>query len=216
AGASTTAVWSGGEALVTVGGPLASTLNNWFYLDQIVGTNKRYTVSFDAAHVSGGSLEAGVGFGVGMTVTAAENGGVKKRYTYTASGGAGGTSRPCTFGGTAGAVWRIDNISVHELNGNHARQPTAAQRPMLRDTPRRIDYDGVDDSLAITFASSLGSSCTVARSIPGVGAQILAAQTIGTSFTDNVDSCGLIIVNRALTAAEAANLTRYLNQRAGV
>lgn len=87
---------------------------------------------------------------------------------------------------------------------------------MLRDTPRRIDYDAVDDSLGITFPASLSAACTVARSIPGVGAQILTGQTIGTSFTDNVDNCGLVIVNRALTAAELANLTRYLNQRAGV
>lgn len=110
----------------------------------------------------------------------------------------------------------LNSLSVRELPGNHATQPTAASRPILRDAPRRIDYDAVDDVLNVTFPSSLGSACTVARSIPGVGAQILTAQTIGTSFADNVDNCGLIIVNRALTAAETANLTRYLNQRAGV
>uniref|UniRef100_UPI00258CD073 hypothetical protein n=1 Tax=Pseudomonas sp. TaxID=306 RepID=UPI00258CD073 len=66
------------------------------------------------------------------------------------------------------------------------------------------------------FPASLGAACTVARSIPGVGAQILTSQTIGTSFVDNVDNCALIIINRALTAAETTNLTNWLNWRAGV
>lgn len=111
---------------------------------------------------------------------------------------------------------QVSSMVVRAVPGNHASQTADAARPMLRDTPRRIDYDTVDDALNISFPSSLGSNCTIARSIPGVGAQILTAQTIGTSFTDNVDNCGLVIVNRALTAAETANLTRYLNQRAGL
>ena len=113
-------------------------------------------------------------------------------------------------------IGSVDRVSVKSVLGNHAVQPTAASRPMLRDTPRRIDYDAVDDSLGITFPASLGAACTVARSIPGVGAQILTSQTIGTSFVDNVDNCALIIINRALTAAETTNLTNWLNWRAGV
>lgn len=120
------------------------------------------------------------------------------------------------LGDTATEYQRVTSASGGWTTGNHASQSTAASRPMLRDTPRRVDYDAVDDVLNVTFPSALGSACTVARSIPGVGAQILTAQTIGTSFTDNVDNCGLIIVNRALTPTETANLTRYLNQRAGV
>lgn len=122
----------------------------------------------------------------------------------------------CLFVRFAGAESiNVDNISIRELPGAHGVQVTASAKPFLRDTPRRIDYDA-DDSLGITFPVSLGAACTVARSIPGVGAQILTAQIIGTTFSDNVDNCGLIIVNRALTPTETANLTRYLNQRAGV
>lgn len=121
-----------------------------------------------------------------------------------------------TFRVTVGRSATIRLLSVRELPGNHASQATAAARPILRDGPRRIDYDGVDDALNIAFSASLGSACTVARSIPGVGAQILTGQTIGTSFTDNVDNCALVIINRALTAAETTALTTWLNRRAGV
>lgn len=100
--------------------------------------------------------------------------------------------------------------------GNHAFQATAASRPMLQQTPIRIDYDAVDDVTNTTFPASLGSACTVARSIPGVGAQILTGQTVGTTFTNNIDNCGMIIVNRALTPTETANITRLFNRLAGV
>jgi hypothetical protein len=107
-------------------------------------------------------------------------------------------------------------ISVRELPGAHSKQATAAARPVLRASPTRIDYDAVDDTLVATFASSLGTDCTVCRAVPGVGASILTAQTIGTSYTDSTDHCGLIIVNRALTASETASVTAYLNAKAGV
>lgn len=115
-----------------------------------------------------------------------------------------------------GIVLTIDNISVKELPGNHGKQATSAARPLEKGSPYRIDYDGVDDSIGITFPVSLGAACTVARAVPGVGASILTAQTIGTSYTDNADHCGLIIVNRALTASETASVTAYLNAKAGV
>ena len=117
---------------------------------------------------------------------------------------------------TSAATVTIDNISVREIPGNHSKQATAAARPLLKATPTRIDYDAVDDTLVATFASSLGTDCTVCRAVPSVGASILTAQTIGTTYTDNTDHCGLIIVNRALTAGETASVTAYLNAKAGV
>jgi len=62
----------------------------------------------------------------------------------------------------------------------------------------------------------LGSTCTVARAVQGVGASILTNQTIGTTYTDNTDHCGLIIIDRALTTQETADVTTYLNTKAGV
>lgn len=118
--------------------------------------------------------------------------------------------------GTSGDKAYFDNISVKELPGQHSKQAAAAARPVLKATPTRIDYDAVDDTLVATFASSLGTDCTVCRAVPSVGASILTAQTIGTTYTDNTDHCGLIIVNRALTASETSSVTAYLNAKAGV
>ena len=110
----------------------------------------------------------------------------------------------------------FDNISVRELPGQHGKQATSAARPLLKASPTRIDYDAVDDTLVATFASSLGTDCTVCRAVPSVGASILTGQTIGTTYTDNTDHCGLIIINRALTASETSSVTAYLNAKAGV
>lgn len=99
-------------------------------------------------------------------------------------------------------------------NANHARQSTANARPIYGVGPYRIDFDGIDDALITTFATSLGSNCTVGRAVPGTGAQILTGQTIGTSFTASDDYSSLVIVDRALTSVETKQLTAYLNARA--
>ena len=99
-------------------------------------------------------------------------------------------------------------------NDNHAQQTTANARPFYKTGPARINFDGVDDALVTTFATSLGSDCTVGRAVPGTGAQILTGQTIGTSFTASDDYSALVIVDRALTSVETKQLTAYLNARA--
>lgn len=71
-------------------------------------------------------------------------------------------------------------------------------------------------SLTTTFSASLGSSCTVALARPRFGAEILTAQTIGTTYVDIFDYAAKLIINRALTAPETALVTAWLNQRAGV
>ena len=110
----------------------------------------------------------------------------------------------------------IDNISVRELPGTHASQPTTTARPTLRSGPLRIDYDGVDDFLRTVFPA-LGSNVTIARSIPGTGAQFLTGQTIAAgNWNDNVDSCATLVIDRALTGPETALVTAFLNQQAGV
>lgn len=115
-----------------------------------------------------------------------------------------------------GANCTISAISVRELLGNHASQPTTTARPTLRSGPLRIDYDGVDDYLRTVFPA-LGSSVTIARSIPGVGAQYLTGQTIAAgNWDDSVDSCATLVIDRALTGPETALVTAFLNQQAGV
>jgi hypothetical protein len=108
----------------------------------------------------------------------------------------------------------FDNVSICEVVGPETQQSSGPSRPIFRTNPARIVFDGVDDAHVTSFSSSLGSACTVARAIPGVGAQILTGQTIGTTFTNTVTHAGLVVINRALTLGETADLTRWLNQAA--
>jgi hypothetical protein len=50
---------------------------------------------------------------------------------------------------TVGTTY-FDNISIRELPGHHATQPTAASRPIFRDVGglRYLECDGVDDGMA--------------------------------------------------------------------
>jgi len=102
-------------------------------------------------------------------------------------------------------------------SGNHAKQGTSAKRPSAINVPPwKAEFDGVDDELTVSFASSLGSDCTIARAVPGTGASILTGQTIGTNYTINLDFNAFVIVDRALTSEETTQLTAYLNQSSGV
>lgn len=215
-GTASSVILENGEAKVTLGGAITATANNWFKLAGNYNLGKRYTVSFDATYVSGGDLHAGFGYSVGLTVTAAQNGSTKQRYTFTSSGISATGLGLLAFGAlTAGSVWKIDNVSVKEVMGNHTYQTTSAARPILRDAPRRIDFDAVDDKLTTTLPTQL-TGCTVVRSVPNVGTQILTNQTIPTTYEDNIDHCGLIMINRALTASETSQITKLFNKAAGV
>ena len=109
----------------------------------------------------------------------------------------------------------IDSVSIKELAGNHAYQTTSSMRPLLVASPQRLDFDIVDDKLITNLPAQL-TGCTVIRSVPNVGTQILTGQTIPTTYNDNTDHCGLIVINRALTASEASAITTEFNKRAGV
>lgn len=110
---------------------------------------------------------------------------------------------------------KISSVSVKELAGNHAYQTTSAARPILQDAPRRIDFDTVDDKLITNLPAQL-TGCTVVRSVPNAGTQILTGQTIPATYEDNTDHCGLIVINRALTASETSQITTLFNKAAGV
>lgn len=109
----------------------------------------------------------------------------------------------------------ISNISVKQIFGNHAYQTTSAARPILQDAPRRIDFDTAEDKLITTLPAQL-TGCTVIRSVPGVGVQLLTNQTIPATYEDNKDHCGLIVINRALTPSETSAIAAEFNKRAGV
>jgi len=80
--------------------------------------------------------------------------------------------------------------------------------------PQYINYAAATKNLVSTWGSSLGSACTIAYAVPGVGTTILTGQTIGTTYTDTTDHAGKLIINRALTAGETALVTQYLNAKA--
>lgn len=176
-----------------------------------------------------GAVEAGKKYEISITVDAITSGyltvSLRNGWASTYLPGPGNHTLFLTAGSSsdlmivpavAGTSAVVSHVSCRELPGNHASNSIQSQSPLRKDNPLTVDYDGVDDHLDTAFLTALGSSCTVARSIPGTGAQILTAQTVGTSFSDNVDNCGLIIVNRALTVPEMTGLTSYLNALAGV
>lgn len=151
-GSAASVILENGEAKATLGGAITASANNWFKLDGTYVLGKRYTVSFDATHVSGGDLQAGFGYAVGFTVTAAQNRATKQRYTFTSSGIFATGGGLLAFGAsTAGSVWKIDNVSVREVLGNHAYQTNAASRPLLQRNATTgayyLAFDGTDDFL---------------------------------------------------------------------
>lgn len=95
-----------------------------------------------------------------------------------------------------------DDISVKELLG-------------YRTDQNYIEYDKVDDKLITNLPTQL-TNCTVIRSVPGVGVQLLTNQTIPATYEDNKDHCGLIVINRALTPSETSQITKLFNKAAGV
>lgn len=139
--------------------------------------------------------------------------GSSAHYRYYAGGSCGIRVRDTTIDGVTNGNISDTYIAVA---GNHASNSVVNEQPMYQSNPARIEYDGVNDKLKTTF-QDLGSNVTIARSIPGTGAQILTGQTIGAGvWTDNIDSCALIIINRSLSIKETADLTSWLNAKAGI
>lgn len=200
----------------TAGGNIGLSITNHFSCAPQISLGKRFKITFDAKHVSGtGVLQAGSSFSVGLQINPNENGGVFKRYTTEVTGSLGGFATAATFGATNGSVWAINNVVSQEVIGNHTYQSTSSMRPLLVASPQRLDYDTVDDKLVTNLPAQL-TGCTVVRAVPNVGTQILMNQTIPTTYNDNTDHCGLIVINRALTATETSQITKLFNKAAGV
>jgi hypothetical protein len=202
--------WTLGDASVTIsGGALrfASTPNaisaSQTVAAAVVATT--YLITVVVSSYTAGTIRVQHG-GTSRDISAA--GTATMRLTATSTS----TSLALQAIGTTTAV--IDSISVVTLAGSHAQQTTAGSRPTL-ETASKINFSAGAKSLVTTWASSLGTSCTVGRSIPQGEATILTGQTIATTYTDTTDHCGLVIINRDLTATETNKLRRWLNRRAG-
>ncbi len=100
----------------------------------------------------------------------------------------------------------------------NAIQATTANKPYLRQTPVSgkywYDSNTGTGALTATFSSSLGSACTIATVTPD-GVTIAENQTVGTTYNIcqpyNYNS-DVLIINRALTAAEKALVTRVMQR----
>ena len=172
---------------------------------------KWYEVTVDVTEVTSGSSVFRIyGTGGSDAIFSILSAGIYKAITRARSDATG------LIGFSASsASMKISSVSVKELAGNHAYQTTPAARPILQDAPRRIDFDTADDKLITSLPTQL-TGCTVIRSVPNVGTQILTGQTILATYNDNKDHCGLIVINRALTASETSQITRLFNKSAGV
>ena len=200
----------------TTGGNISLSVTNHFSWSPQLSLGKRFKITFDAKHVSGtGVLQVGSSFSVGLQINQNETGGVFKRYTTEVTGSFGGFATAAAFGATNGSVWVINNVVSQEVIGNHTYQTTSSMRPLLVASPQRLDFDIAEDNLITTLPAQL-TGCTVIRSVPNVGTQILTGQTIPATYKDNQDHCGLIVINRALTATETSQITKLFNKAAGV
>jgi len=129
-------------------------------------------------------------------------------YAYEDSAGTIPASRDGVVGLLTNAVTGYPN----------AIQATTANKPYLRRTPATgktwYDSNTATGALNVTFASALGSSCTIATVTPE-GVSILENKTVGTTYNIcppygyNSD---VLIINRALTPAEKALVTRVMQR----
>lgn len=111
--------------------------------------------------------------------------------------------------------------SEKDLSPNNVtiRQLTLANRPngkLLPASSRRvIDYSG-SGTMATTIAvPSMGSSCTLLRARPGIGATIASNVTINGTQSVNTNCAAELLVNRNLTADELPLATMWFNQASG-
>ena len=159
---------------------------------------KRYLLSYIISGYVSGAVRAQITGGVTINTTSFnKNGRVSLAITATTSH---------SFIGFQSTVsWTKLNISevyLQEITGYLAGQ-------------NHIKYDGVDDRLITSLPAQL-TGCTVIRSVLNVGTQILTNQTVPTTYSDNIDNCGLIVINRALTPSETSAITDEFNKMAGV
>ncbi|QBK68901.1 hypothetical protein [Acinetobacter johnsonii] len=201
-------VWTfTGDKVICNGSTSLLLLNTKFVL------GKRYRITIAATRTStSGTLSIRNGATVASEIATIQATGIEviERNVHVSD-----NNSPHIYFLSQGWVGEIISISIEEIAGNHAYQTTASMRPILQDAPRRIDFDAIDDKLITNLPAQL-TGCTVVRSVPNVGTQILTGQTIPATYEDNKDHCGLIVINRALTTTETSQITKLFNKAAGV
>ena len=182
-------------------------------LSQIIGLvpNAWYDVTVVVSEVTAGSMLFRI-YGTGGSDTIFN---ISSTGTYTTKIRARSDATGMIGFSASATSAKIDRVSIKEVSGNHSYQTQAAMRPLLVASPQRLDYDIADDKLITNLPAQL-TGCTVIRAVPNVGTQILTNQTIPATYSDNTDHCGLIVINRALTASETSQIAKLFNKAAGV
>ncbi|KIC11155.1 hypothetical protein RA19_07295 [Leisingera sp. ANG-M1] len=172
-----------------------------------------YLCSFECSQPGALQVQTGGGYTGALTVAAGMNSALVK-----AEGPAIGV-RAGAAGQFTGA---IDNFSVRQVPGRHAAQPVNDDfRPTLaQDAGSGAWYlsdDQIDDYLTVDLPD-LGTDATEWWA-DGNGVTLAGGLTIGAGARNLPGSQKLYaygVINRALTAAETASLTGYLNEMRGL
>jgi hypothetical protein len=209
-GATVTSAISSGEAQVTFSGSAAITTTNWFYqLSVLSSSSLIYKITFDATTISGGVLVVSSGYDIQVVISA--NGGVKTSYSLYAKRGFSGSvsdQQSLVFSGAVGAVWKIDNVSVKELYGNHATQSTSGDRPIYTSdkalqnvSTDTINWAAPANTYTVAYRSASGTVILDAQSLSGSTNVMLAPKIYA-----------YVAVNRAIGSFERSRLQSYLNK----
>jgi hypothetical protein len=131
-------------------------------------------------------------------------------YSPTLANDGGGSIR---FQCAAGNSVVVSNISVKEVALTALTQSDAAKRPAYKTSGglHWLLFDGTNDALASAATLNLtGTDATLAY-VDDSGVTILAGQTISGTVTlpSSTSLRGVLYLDRALTAAERANLIRF-------
>lgn len=150
---------------------------------------------------------------------------IKVKFTTTASNlslvNSGGGSTPLIASSSSGVIDTIYTATRSSLYLRAGVGTTTITELEIKEVigyrtdQNYLVFDGIDDKLTTTLPAQL-TGCTVIRAVPNVGAQILTNQTTPTPYDDNIDNYGLIVINRALTTSETAQITKLFNKSAGV
>ena len=136
-------------------------------------SGKTYVLSFDVLSISAGTVNLGIKTGAGSVVYygsgLASVGKKQLVFTATATG-----QIQFYSGGVAPLTTVIDNISVRELPGNHASQPTATSRPVLS---ARLNQYLATETLATQNVTTLAAQYRL--SFEGTGTITLSGTATG-------------------------------------
>jgi len=195
---------SNGESNISGGeGHIISTDGSYSALYQIppLEIGKTYFYSFDVT-VTSGILSVVAGLGAERAVSQS---GIATGY-ITAVGTSFEIKR--RFGSIVAAT--IDNVSVKEVLGNHARQPVSAARPTYNVTPDRLTLDKVDDAIIIDIPVGGWTGSMVLGTVDGTasyGVTIPAGEyTLGGTYFPSNTINNLLLRDGAVSASDLAKV----------